>query len=363
MRPTGTSRRQLLLGAGALLLPAAPAAASEWIEARPEEVGLDRDLGGIVETTLAAARPNHELSAIVVVRHGRLAFERYFPDPISGFAQHPRATRGIASVTKSVTGLVYGIALGQGLVPEPDAPLMAQFPEYADLASEEKKPLRVEHALTMTLGLKWNEELPYGPATNDASTMARSPDPCRFLLARPVVAAAGAKWVYNGGATELLGRLIAKGAGQSLDEFARAKLFAPLGIEAGHWGVGPDAQPLAASGLRLSARDLARLGQLVLDEGEWNGRAVVPRTWVTQTFWPRIAIGRGVSYGYQWRLDDSVWPGARCRFASGNGGQRIFAFPAHRLVVATMGRAFNLQTQGIAPRAVVAAVRTALRDA
>ncbi len=338
----------------------APAVAGDWEQAAPEDVGLDRNLGSFIDSKLANVNFPHQLRAIVVARHGRLAFERYFPDPISGFAQLPQAKRNIASVTKSVTALVYGIALDRSLVPEPDAPLMAQFPEYADLAGEEKNALRVSHALTMTLGFKWNEELPYGPATNDASAMLNSRDPCRFLLARPVVAAPGTKWVYNGGATELLGRLIAKGTGRSLEMFARENLFTPLRIDPGHWGVGANGQPTASQGLQISARDLARLGQLVLDDGEWNGRSIVPKRWVSEAFLPRIRIDFRFTYGYQWRIDDLLWPGESCLFASGNGGQRIFVLPAHRLVVATMGNAHNSQTQGIAPRAVVTAVRLAL---
>ena len=142
--------------------------------------------------------------------------------------------------------------------------------------------------------------------------------------------------------------------------FARENLFTPLGIDPGHWGVGANGQPTASQGLQISARDLARLGQLVLDDGEWNGRSIVPKRWVSEAFLPRIRIDFRFTYGYQWRIDDLLWPGESCLFASGNGGQRIFILPAHRLVVATMGNAYNSQTQGIAPRAVVTAVRLAL---
>ena len=119
---------------------------------------------------------------------------------------------------------------------------------------------------------------------------------------------------------------------------------------------------MASSGIRISARDLARIGQLVFDNGIWNGRAVVPETWLRETFRQRVAISRFLSYGYQWRIDQRFWPGKRCLFASGNGSQRIFVFPVHGLVIATMGNAFNLETQGVAPRAVVTAVLASLRE-
>jgi CubicO group peptidase (beta-lactamase class C family) len=133
--------------------------------------------------------------------------------------------------------------------------------------------LTIAHALTMTLGTAWPESgIPYSDPSNRETAMEATVDRYRFILEHPIVAEPGTKWIYNGGATALLGRLIAKGTGKSLQEYARSALFAPLGLGAAQWATGRDGEPRAASGLSMVPRDLARIGQLVLEDGAWLGR-------------------------------------------------------------------------------------------
>src|SRR5207248_1678920 len=159
-------------------------------------------------------------------------FERYFQGgdslrgkPLGVVSFTPQTLHDLRSVTKSIVGLLYGIALARGLVPPPEHSLLASFPEYGDLGSAAYRDrLTVGHALTMTLGTEWNENLPYTSPANSEIAMDLAADPFRFVLARPFVEPPGQHWIYNGGATALLGRLIAKGSGQPLPEFARAAL-------------------------------------------------------------------------------------------------------------------------------------------
>src|SRR5262249_12972086 len=158
--------------------------------------------------------------------------------------------------------------------------------------------------------------------------MELAPDRYRFVLERPVVGAPGVRWGYNGGATALLGRLIARGVGVPLPEYARTVLFAPLGITAFDWIKGADGTPSAASGLRLAPCELARIGQLIMDHGRWGGRQVVPGPWIEASVRPRVAIDERTRYGLHWYLGEvpvttrseprvESWVGA-----FGNGGQR-----------------------------------------
>ena len=143
-------------------------------------------------------------------------------------------------MSKSVVGLAYGIALAAGKVPPPEAKLYAQFPEYSDLAGQPGRDrLTIHHVLSMTLGLEWDElTVPYGDPRNAENAMEAAPDRFRFILERPIVGEPGARWTYCGGATALLGRLIARGTGdtgETLLGYCRRVLFDPMGFGPVDW--------------------------------------------------------------------------------------------------------------------------------
>ncbi|WP_123693967.1 serine hydrolase domain-containing protein [Allostella humosa] len=306
----------------------------------PAAAGFQPDLDQRLAAAQAAGRLDG-LHGIVALRGGRIFFERYFrgPDaswgtPLGEIAFGPDTLHDLRSVTKSIVGLLYGIALDRGMVPAPDQPLLAQFPEYPDLAADPARArLTVGHVLTMTLGTEWNESLPYTSAANSEIAMEMAADRYRFVLDRPILAEPGQHWTYNGGATTLLGRLIERGTGQALPDFARAALFDPLGIGATQWTRGHDGTPSAASGLRMVPRDLARIGRMILAKGQAGGRQVVPADWLAASFQPRARLEDGRGYGYHWYLG-RFEAGGFWRGAIGNGGQRLFVWPGIDLVVA-----------------------------
>ena len=266
------------------------------------------------------------IHSVLIRRGGEVALERYFSGEDQTWGQalghvefSANGVHDLRSVTKSITSLLYGIALADGKVAAPDTPLLVAFPEYADLA---KDPARaawtIEHALNMTLGTEWNEDLPYSDPANSEIQMERAADRYRFIFDRPIVAPAGSRWVYNGGCSALLGHLIATGTGKSLEDFAREKLFQPLGIGHFEWAKGQDGVPSSASGLRLTARDLARIGQLVLDNGSAIGRQVVPAAWVAACMTPSAETSFGLLYSRQWYLSE--------QFVSSREGDAADAF-------------------------------------
>ena len=251
---------------------------SEWSVAGPAEVGFAPDLEEHFEIARqAGSLPN--LHGVVAARSGRIFFERYLAGPDAARARPlgvvrfgPDTLHDLRSVSKSIVGLLYGIAMAAGNVPPPEATLIEHFPEYPDLTADPaRRLLTVGHALTMTLGTEWDElTIPYTDPRNSEIAMDRAADRYRYILERPVVGPPGERWTYNGGATALLARLIAKGTGRSLHDFAREALFDPLGLGRTEWERGADGEALAASGLRMSPRDLARIGVMVLgkDAGE-----------------------------------------------------------------------------------------------
>ncbi|HVE53044.1 MAG TPA: serine hydrolase [Ramlibacter sp.] len=365
-------RRSLLraagaVAAGAALPPAQAAASTGWQAGNPEDLGIAADL----PARLAQGVRSGELAnlhAVFVARRGRLAVESYFEGtddrrgtPLGKVAFSPTTLHDVRSISKSVVGLLYGIALADGKVPALDTPVIDAFPAYAELARDGRlRDIRMAHVLSMTMGLDWNEDLPYTDRRNSEVAMELSPDRYRYVLDRPVVSAPGERWRYSGGATALLGHLVARGTGLPLLEFARARLFTPMGIEHVEWIPGTNGEAAAASGLRMRAGDLAKVGQLVLQRGAWDGRALVPADWIAASMVPRTTAFEGVQYGFHWY----VVPGPGGTFASmgfGLGGQRLVAIPAQDLVyVIYMGnyyRADQLQRVFAVQDVIHAAIR------
>ena len=351
------SRRDLLSLAGAALMTTQippSAAASAWMTASSADAGFAPDLEARFEALHAAGRLK-SLHGVVVLRDGAIAFERYLsgPDETRGQPARdvtfgPETLHDLRSVTKSLVSLLYGIALADRRVPEPSQNLLAQFPEYPDLAKDPRRAaLTVANALTMTLGLQWNEDMSYRDPANSETAMDNAPDRFRFALDRPILAAPGEVWTYNGGAVALIGRLIEKSTGQKLHDYARSALFEPMGITRSEWAIGTDGEAIAASGARLTPRDLARIGQMVLSGGRWDGRAVVPAGWLEACFRPTALVRDGQYYGYLWRVGELAYPskggirGERYMMGVGNGGQLLTILPQRSLVVAVTAGNYN----------------------
>jgi CubicO group peptidase (beta-lactamase class C family) len=326
-----------------------PDRSSAWVHVTPAEAGFADDIGARLDDAVCSGR-TWNLHGIVIVRRGRLVLERYYDGedycwgrPLGHVTFGPETLHDLRSVTKSITSLLYGIALAQGRVPPPQSPLLAQFPEYPDLAADPKRsPITVGHVLSMTMGTDWNEQLPYTTPENSEIAMELAPDRYRFVLERRVVEPPGRNWIYSGGATALVGHMIARGTGRPLPEFARSVLFDPLGIGESVWTAGSDGIASAASGLRLAPRDLARIGQMIVQRGQWQGSEVVPARWLDAAFEKRTTCDPARDFGYHWYTGTAaVGAGARPERwvgAIGNGGQRLYVLPGIDLsVVFTAG--------------------------
>jgi CubicO group peptidase (beta-lactamase class C family) len=365
-------RRRLLAAAGAAAVAPWPATtrAQEpftWPRAQPEALDVAPELAArLAEGVRSGEMAN--LHAVVLVRRGQLVLEHYAPGqdarwgtPLGRVEHGPTTLHDLRSVSKSVVGLLYGIALAEGRVPDLDTPVLSLFPAYADLAQDpRRRGILVSHLLAMTMGLDWNEDLPYTDPRNSEIAMERSADRYRYVLSQPIVSAPGEKWRYCGGATALLGHLIARGSGMPLLDYAREKLLRPLSIEQAEWTPGTNGEAAAASGLRLRATDLARLGQLVLQDGEWAGRRVVPQAWMQALRTPRAEAFEGVHYGYHWYLARRR-DGTLASMAFGLGGQRLVVVPALDLVYVIYMGNYNRPDQLKLVFAVQNAIHAAVR--
>jgi CubicO group peptidase (beta-lactamase class C family) len=324
-----------------------------------EDKLIDRDALCRMADRLAASSTAN-VHAVLVARGGKLVFERYFrgSDEIYGrrvgnVTFDADTLHDMKSVSKSVASLALGIAIDRGLIGSVNEPLFSFFPELSDLRSPEKEGIQLLHALTMSIGLKWVEATPNNEGNNDEERMHRSPDPCRYVLGLAATAPAGQDFFYNTGALTLLSAIIRKATGRPLDEFARATLFEPMGITGVEW-IRVKGDTDAGGGLRLRPRDMAKIGQLVLAGGRWNGRQVVSKAWIDASMTPRMDATGLYFYGYLWWLGRSLLNGREVHWAGalGRGGQSIRIVPELDLVVVvTAGyyqdyspRAFQVQS-------------------
>jgi CubicO group peptidase (beta-lactamase class C family) len=319
-----------------------------WPIAQPSAVGMNADvLSGLAPQFESWSEAN--LHAALMVRHGRLVYERYFTgEDVAWGTQLGRVTyhaglrHDLRSITKSVISLLFGIARGRGLIKGLEEPVFSFFPEYNDLNTPEKARINLRHLLTMSAGLAWNEHIPYNNADNSERRMMDAPDRHRYVLEQPSVRPAGAAYNYNGGLTALLVEVLQKASGQPIDVFANATLFEPLGIQDVEWIGYPDGSK-HAGGLRMRPRGLAKIGQFVLNGGVWNKSQIVSKAWINESTSPYVH-GEGLFfYGYQWWLGRSLVNRQEIKWISavGWGGQRMYIVPSLDLVVVVMAGLYD----------------------
>lgn len=344
-----------------------------WPIDSPENVGLNGERLCGIDARLKALNAN--VHSVVIARRGKLVFEQYFSGyddpwgiPDGQFAFNATTKHDMRSVSKSVTSLLMGIAIDRKLIAGVDDQVVKFFPEYAASKSPGWDGISLRSLLTMSSGLKWDENLPWTDPRNDEPHLGNESDPIRYVLTRPVALPPDAIWNYNGGGTDLLGNVIERVSGKSFDAFAREALFQPLGITDWEWKTYQNGKIAPAAGLRLRPRDAAKVGQLVLNRGAWGGQQIVPATWIALSVAPRFQaigyFGGLFFYGYQWWLGRTLAGDKEVTWiaAMGLGGQRIFIIPDLDVVVITTAGAYGSPRQGNAAlellyRYVIPAVR------
>jgi CubicO group peptidase (beta-lactamase class C family) len=266
----------------------------DWVVTTPEQQGMS----STILNGLSAVIATYDLpvESILVVRHGYLVFEIYPGEDTVDTLQL------LHSVSKSFTSALIGIAIEQGYIPSVETPVVSLFPTrtIANLDAR-KEAMTVEDLLNMLGGLEWDEwSYPYEDPRNDVLAMILSTDPTQFVLDKPMAADPGTTWVYNTGATHLLGAIIRETTGQTPLAFGNDHLFSPLGITDVFWFNDRTGLSLGGSGLNLRPRDMAKFGFLFLHDGEWDGNQIIPRAWVTQSRVVAATPWQGTGYGYQW---------------------------------------------------------------
>jgi CubicO group peptidase (beta-lactamase class C family) len=332
-----------------------PTLADGWPTASADAVGLDpaplqAAANAIGEGTF------RNVDSLLVVRQGRLVHETYF----NGFDRE--RLHDLRSATKSITSALVGIAIDEGLLTGVDERVLPRLGGSAGLrnADPRKDAITIEHLLTMTPGLAcddWNAASP-----GNEEKMYDERDWVRFVLDLPMVADPGTRFGYCTGGVVALGALVGNAAGQRVDAYARQVLFGPLGIARAEWQLTPTGAVDTGGHIRMRPRDMAKLGQLFLQRGLWNGQRVVSEAWVERSTSFRVRTVSNEEYGYLWwrRATQRNGTAVQTFYAVGNGGQQIIVAPGLDLVAVFTGSNYDTSAvfpQQIFDRYVLTAVR------
>ena len=297
----------------------------------PPGESLAPALGG--EAAIEALMASMNVAGLLVIEDGRIRLERY----AGGHGPDRRWTS--FSVAKSLTSTLVGAAIMDGYIQSLDDPVTRYIPQ---LAGSGYDGVTVRQILTMTSGVKWNED--YRDPESDVARMFSAPPPpgmdvtVAYLRNRPRESEPGTKWVYKTGETNLIGVLVTKATGKTLADYLSEQLWRPYGMEAdAYWQIDEGGQEIGGCCISVTLRDYGRIGQFMLDGGVAGGEKVVPDGWIAAATTNQVDTGeegRGFGYGYQW------WTGPNGTYdAIGIFGQMIHIDPARKLVIVTSSAA------------------------
>ena len=254
----------------------------------------------------------YNIHSILISKNEKLVFEEYFegylyswdpPGSNGEYIQYDKDTdHFLASASKTITSVLFGLAVKEGFIDNLDEKVVDIFPEYKDILTDAKAEITLKQLLTMSSGLAWDESsTSYEDPANDLNAMFYSDDPLAYVLSRPLLYQPGTQFLYNSGGTNVLGAVIEKYTGMSLLEFGNKYLFDPLNIEEVEWKRMPSDYYFASSGLSLSPRELAKIGYIFLNNGYWGNDQIINPDWITESVQEHIETqGRTLplAYGY-----------------------------------------------------------------
>jgi CubicO group peptidase (beta-lactamase class C family) len=273
-----------------------------------------------------------KVTSVLVARHGHLVYESYFD------GQGKDALRNTRSVTKTITGMLAGIAIEKKLLPGLDAKV---FPMFADKKIAHPDPAKneitVEHLLTMSSVLDCNDWDDDSPGNEEK--MYPQKDWLQFTLDLPTRSTRGFSYCTAGIFT--LGQVIANAAKMPIDAFAQKVLFQPLGIENVKWFHSPLGLAQTGGGLEMRSRDLLLLVELYLNKGSWNGQRVVPEAWAVTSMRPHARIDPDTEYGYLFWLKRFGKQRVLAAYMNGNGGNKVAVIPELDMTVVITTTNYN----------------------
>lgn len=361
------------------ILTGCSASPPEYVYTQPENSGDGiptgtLDTAGLDFETLARGIDSirdgdfKAIHSLLIYKDGALVLEEYFagqkftwdnPSYLGAWSNWgPNEPHVSMSVSKSFVSALTAIAIEEGFIGSIDDPIFDYLPEYQQYATGGKQSITIEHLVTMTSGLAWDE---WGASfsdsnNNDAIRIYYCDDQVECILEVPLDHEPGTTFTYSGGNMVLLGQIIYNTTGMYLDEFAAEYLYAPLGIQRQiAWNRYPSGIVDAVGGASHTSREMLKLGITYLNGGVWDGQQVIPAEWVEHSSVPYgsntgIKVpgedGGKVGYGYTWWTSETRQNGENLDmfYADGWGGQRIIVIPDLDMVVVMTAGNYTMKT-------------------
>lgn len=286
----------------------------------------------------------NKLHSVLLIRNNQIIIEEYFNDH-SGNMQHD-----LRSATKSIRSILLGIAIDKGFIDNVDDPISKYLksPVPTKNLDERKDKITIRHLLTMSSGLDCNDWDKKSKGQEDK--VYRKKDWLQYTLNLPMINEPGSVSNYCSMGVVLIAEIISQASGMTIDKFAEQYLFSPLGINNVSWGHTSNKEVIP-SGKRLymTSRDMAKIGQLMLNNGTWNEKQIVSEKWIEEATTPKTKI-TGIDYGYLWwsipfKTKEKI---IISKTATGNGGQYIIVLPELDIVAVFTGGAYNSQEDKLA---------------
>ncbi len=281
--------------------------------------------GGEKERLLEDYLTEQKVAGLLILQDGKIRLERY------ALGHSESGLWSSMSVAKSITSTLVGAAIKDGYIKSVDDCVTDYIP---DLKGSAYDSVKIRHLLTMTTGIRWNENYT-DPDADIARLNTDSIEPgmnatVSYMRRLPAEAEPGKKWAYSTGETDLLGVLISSATHQTLSHYLSSKIWIPYGMEQkATWTLDRTGQELAGCCLKMTLRDFARFGQFVLEDGRINGESIVPNDWFSTATHIQVPLWPGGGYGYGWWIFNG-----NAFEALGIYGQMIHIDPARKLVIA-----------------------------
>lgn len=288
-----------------------------WHKDTPENQGID----GNVLSDLRDALDETQVFSCVIARNGKIV-DAYYK---TGYDENSKFL--LWSCSKSVTSALIGIAIDAGYIESVDVPVSDYFPQVLESGNEYWAEMTLRHLLTHTSGIDMDEY-----ATWDA--WRASPNWVEYILNRPVASKPGTVFNYSTGNTHLLCAILQQATGKTLYEFGKEYLFDPVGMDSVTCAADAQGVTDGGNGYYMNVYDMAKFGQLYLNNGMWQGKQIVPESWIRASTSVQFTRSTGTAdYGYQWWVRTFGDAKYDAFFAQGYAGQFIFVVPALELVV------------------------------
>lgn len=307
-------------------------------------------LNEITDSIYSGYYPN--IHSMIIYKSGEVIYENYFKGEDENWGNRlgeikfdKNTLHDARSVSKSVVSACIGMAIHEGKIESIHQNIFDFFEDYKHLGSDQKNKLTIQHLLTMTAGMEWDESV---PITNTEAQLEKSLDKVAFVLSRDMQHEPGKKWNYSGGNTELLAHIILNATGKDVYQYAKEKIFDKINIENSDWtNYTGTSIPASASGLRLTTRGLLNFGLLYLNDGKWGNEQILPKTWVNESLKTLVLIDElkedKPGYGYQFWTWEHPFRGESIHMAgaSGNGGQQIYIDKKNEIVIVFTAGNYN----------------------